>query len=119
MSEGTFSIARYESDESTLYPVRVQPESITTWNPEASGTALGNFYFKATSNRRRYGHYARYVTLSRPVGDVDGPFTSSRVYVTVPVFTKTAFNTLNFGQDVAYRGVNNFEVTTKTPERIR
>ena len=38
---GKFIIAAYERDDDTVGPIRVQPETITSWNPEATGSLEG------------------------------------------------------------------------------
>ena len=118
MSQGSFIIGRYEADSGEIHPIRIQPETITDWNSAPTGAQTNRSYFRARPSKRRYGQFARYVTLGRTVGSADGPFTSAKVTITVPVLTLDDYDDLTEGQEVSYQGVT-FSVVSKTDERRR
>jgi hypothetical protein len=105
---GKFIIANYQRDDDTIGPIRVQPESVTTWNVQATGAKTG-YYIKARGSKKAYGIHARTVTLTRAVGSGEA-YNAATVSLTVPVFTKAAWEALSAGQVVAYNGVTDWVV---------
>lgn len=104
MSAGSFTIAGYETDAGDNRPVRVQPETITSWNPESGGTVQGDL-IRVSGGRRRIGRKARSVRLVQNLGAAVNGIQPKRS-ITLPVFTTTAFQALAIGQAVAYNGSN-------------
>lgn len=114
---GKFTIAGYERADGTTGPIRVQPETITSWNPEAAGSKTG-LYVKARGSKRSYGTIARSVTLTREVGS-GAAYNAATVSVTVPVFTKAAWDALSAGQTLAYQGVSDWKVAGTNSEESK
>lgn len=117
MSQGSFIRARYASNAGVVHAIRVQPETVTSWNPQASGEVNGKGTVKATPSRRKKGLFARYVVLSRKVGTDDGPFTGGTIQVRIPIFTVTAWTGITEGSELEYQGVE-FTVASKGEERF-
>lgn len=117
MSDGRFIIANYEREDGTNGPIRVQPETVTSWNPQAAGSRTGLF-IRARGSKRRYGTNARSVTIARSVGDGSG-FNSGTVSLKIPVFTKAAWNDLNAGENVTYGGLSDWVVVGTNAEETK
>ena len=116
MSSGAFVTAKYETDRLDVAPIRVQPESITTWNPETTGTVTSD-QVRATGGKRKIGRLARSVTLKRFVGPVTEGV-QAFLQTRIPIFTVTGFDALTDGDTVAYQG-NDWFVAYKTGESGR
>lgn len=116
MSAGRFNkTAKYETLEATVRPIKVQPETITAWNPEPTGTSSGAFV-RVGGSRRKYGTTARLARFewqgAPPAGyDIRGT-------IVLPILTTAAFNGLTFGTDYAYQG-GALRLLGRTPERSR
>lgn len=122
MSQGSFSTAKYQTSETTprILPIRLQPETVLEDNPEPAGGLTGSQRVKASkSNRNAYGIHARYMTLSRRIGDADGPFTGATIQATVVLLTPAAVASYPVGSTVTYGGLNDWEVSSHTPEKIK
>lgn len=120
MSSGPFSVVSYQADDGVVHPIRVQPETISDANPVgAARTSSLRFY--ATPSRRRYGQYARFITISLTVGVVGeggGPFAEAKVYARIPIFTQDVFTLIKEGDPYVYQG-KTFQVVTKHKERVK
>lgn len=111
---GKFTIAAYERDDDSVGPIRVQPETITSWNPEATGSLEG-YFISARGSKKSYGVHARTVTLTRAVGS-GAAYNAATVSVTVPILTKDAWDALSAGQTLAYNGVTDWIVAGTSSE---
>lgn len=118
MSQGSFVRAKYERDDGVVHSIRLQPETITNWNGEPSGSITGQGSFRATASRRKSGLFARYITIARRVGSDDGPFTGATVQVTVPILQKAVFDNLELNDELTYQGLE-WTLVSKQGERIK
>ena len=113
MSAGAFTNTFYQTDTAEVVNARVQPETITAWNPAAGGPA--GFPIRANmSTSRRNGVNARVVYgkwTTAPTGYLAGG------RVRVPILTITAYNAIGNGDSLAYAG-GTFEVTGKRGEKV-
>ena len=100
---GRFVTSNYQKNDETNAPIRVQAETLTTWNVAATGSRTGGFV-KARGSAREYGTIARYVTLSRTVGD-GTDYNSAVVLARVPIMTKAAWLALMIMQPFLPWGV--------------
>lgn len=117
MSAGSFQIARYETDDGAVRPIRVQPETIIAGtNPEAVGNLNGTLV-RVSGSKRRIGLKARSMTLKQNIGAAVGGFQPTRT-ITLPVFSPTAFAALSIGTDVTYNG-SAWDVAGKSSESGR
>jgi uncharacterized protein YaiE (UPF0345 family) len=114
---GKFIIANYERDDNSVGPIRVQPETVTTWNTQATGAKSG-YYIRARGSKRAYGVMARSVTLTRSIGSGEA-YNAATVSLTVPVFTKAAWAALSAGQVVTYNGVSDWVVAGTNSEESK
>lgn len=116
MSAGRFNkTAKYETANGVVRPVKVQPETITVWNPEPAGTSEGAFV-RVGGSRRGYGTTARLCRFEwqgAPPAGYD-----ARGTITLPILTAAAFNGLTFGTDYAYQG-GTIRLLGRTSERSR
>lgn len=117
MSQGSFIIAKYETDGGAVRPIRVQPETvIAAVNPQGDGSLAGSL-IRVSGGKRKIGTKARNMRLKTNVGaPVDG-FQATRS-ITLPVFTKDAFDALSIGQTVTYNGAT-WTVSGASPESGR
>ena len=114
---GRFVTSNYQKNDDTNAPIRVQAETLTTWNVAATGSRIGGFV-KARGSAKEYGTIARYVTLSRTVGD-GTDYNSAVVLARVPIMTKEAWLALTDGTVVAYQGKADWRVAGQRDESIR
>lgn len=114
---GRFVNAGYERDNATIGPIKVQEETITTWNTSAPGVKTGG-YVKSRGSKKAYGLVARYVSLSRTVGD-GTDYNSAVVLVRVPVLSIAKFTAISVGDLVEYQGKADWKVASKTKENIK
>ena len=115
---GKFVISNYERDNATNGPIKIQAETITTWNPAGTAARTGSF-IRARGSKKAYGTRARMVTLSRKIGD-GTDYNSASVSVSVPVLTIAAYAALSDGQIVAYQLKTDWVVTKGgSPETTR
>lgn len=114
---GKFIIAAYEREDGSVGPIRVQPETVTAWNPQAAGSRSGSFV-RARGSKRSYGTVARSVSLGRAVGD-GTDYSSAVVSARVPVLTKDAWAGLAAGQILAYAGKNDWYVQGTNAEESK
>lgn len=115
---GPFELSKYESDNGKVYPIRIQPETKTDWNPEPTGGVTEDLFAHAKFSGKKYGVFARSVTLSTTIGTGTGPFVTGSVNARVPVLSKAGFDALALGSTVLYQGVS-FTVAAKHAERVR
>lgn len=113
MSDGPFLKTRYEDDDAGVRPILVQPESITTWNPAATGSITGDM-LRVSGSNKRIGRRARSVTLKRLVGPVTEGAQAFKL-TTIPVLTPAGYAAISPGSDVEYNG-ETWVVATKTKE---
>lgn len=116
MSAGRFSRSFYESDANDIFPCRVQPETITAFNPAATGPANQPVSAKMRGGRRAIGMNARYVSLEWAAAPPAGY--DDRSSIRVPILTPTAYNVLSLNDTVTYLGAN-ATVIGLNPERRR
>jgi hypothetical protein len=114
---GKFIIANYERDDGTIGPIRVQPETVTTWNVQATGAKTG-YYIHARGSKKAYGVHARSVTLTRAIGTGEA-YNAATVNITVPILTKASWEALSAGQVLTYNGVADFVVAGTNSEESK
>ena len=111
---GRFVNAGYERDNATIGPIKVQQETLTDWNTTSPGVKTGG-YVKSRGSKRAYGLVARYVSLSRVVGD-GSDYNSAVVLVRVPILSIAKFTALSIGDTVAYQLKADWKVAAKHKE---
>lgn len=126
MSAGAFEDGKYESGNTFVYPVRVQPESkgLTldgVANAYPDGTLTANIgTLNLTGGRRRFGVIPRTVTVemtAAPSGAV-ADYAGIGSQFTVPVFDPTVWDGYSKGQSGTYLGTA-VKYVNKSPELIR
>lgn len=114
MSSGVFDSAVYESEAGAFYPCRVQPETITAFNPTASGTPdAGVGRLKLSKGRREFGVVPRVITgvwTTAPTGYKTGGT------VRIPIFTPSAFADITEEDVITYLG-GTLRVSGRIPEK--
>jgi len=119
MSVGSFETLGYSSDLGVIHPIRVQPETSEGINDSLTPISPGVARFRRGGSRRKFGNFARFITLSAPLGEATAttPYASARVYAKVTIFAKDVFDAISLGDEYTYQSVT-FTVASKTPERI-
>jgi len=121
MSEGRFTFTFYETDDGTIVPLRVQPETLTadfdgTANAGATGPAAAGYpSAQVSGSRRGLGIFARYVTVAWETAPTDYD-DRGIVKITVPV--KATFDAITRNSTVSYLGGTGRVVNT-FPEEIK
>lgn len=117
MSAGAFKLGKYEADNTVVYPVRIQPETVIgTFNPEPAGAITGTTRAKVSGSRRAYGLHCRVVRL-RWTGAVPEGYKEGGT-ITLPMLTPTAYANATVGTTVTYLG-SAAVVIGKSPEVTR
>lgn len=122
MSAGAFQIVGYSADGGTVYPIRVQPEtlalSIGGVANAATATAItaGAPSANAGGSRRRNGVNARQVRIKFTDTPPAGYLANSTI--SLPVLTTTAYNAYSRGQTGTYLG-SAVTCVGKTAESVR
>jgi hypothetical protein len=128
MSAGKFKLgAKYESDNGSIYSIRIQPETATTVNvaPTAAVTA-GVGSVRVGGGKNQIGIRARFISgrWKESGGDDDTAATpdapdgyDSGGIIRVPILTASVFATLNKGTDFAYLG-KTLVITSTTAENV-
>lgn len=114
---GRFINAGYERDDATIGPIKIQQETLTTWNTAAPGVKTGGFV-KARGSKKAYGLTARYVTLSRIVGD-GTDYNSAVSLARVPILSIAKFAAISVGDTVAYQDKVDWKIAAKTREVLK
>jgi hypothetical protein len=126
MSAGNFELGRYESDGGNVYACRVQPESkgltlnsvANAYTTEAVEAGLGTLALR--KGRRGFGVIPRTVTVKMteaPTGAV-ADYAGIGSLLTVPVFTRDAWDSYGLAQTGQYLGTA-VEYVGKQPEIVR
>lgn len=126
MSAGAFEDGKYESGNTFVYPVRVQPESKgltlnSVVNAYPAGELTANIgTLGLTGGRRRFGVIPRSVTVemtATPTGAV-ADYAGEGSQFVVPVFNPTVWTGYSKGQTGTYLGTA-VKFINKSPELIR
>lgn len=121
MSAGAFTRGRYQSDNTDVHPIRVQPETIlatfgTTQNIEPSapiGDGLPSA--KVSGGRRQFGVNARFAVIAFEDDPPDGYKLNSPIKI--PILLLTTYAGISKGQSVSYLDKTAI-VLYKRPEQI-
>ena len=117
MSAGPFTTTFYETDNGTILRARVQPETLAAaFNVAPTGPATAPGSVNISGGRRTNGVSARKLRL-RWEGTPPTGYLATGI-VTVAVLSPTAYNGIELGDTVVYRGAH-AEVIGKTPEYVR
>lgn len=118
MSSGQFLTTRYELDDGNIVRIRVQPETVTAWNPLPAATTFAEGYPSAQVNKgkREFGIGARFVTLRWVAAPPTGYLATGTVKV--PILSTEAYDGLVPGEQVEYLGVQ-AQVISKSPESVK
>lgn len=100
MSSGPFIRSKYTDGNGNTRPIRIQPETVSDWNPVPADPASGE-PVRVSGGKRQIGRKARSVTLVQGVGPVTDGY-QARKTTTLPVLTQAAWDALTPGQAVAY-----------------
>lgn len=117
MSAGKFIDSKYQTDGDTVVPIRIQPETVTTWNPvPAAAVAAGYPSAAVSKGRREVGIQARLARFKWK-GAVPEGYDPNGI-LTIPILTLAALNNLVKNTDYTYLG-NTVNLVGKTKETIR
>lgn len=122
MSAGAFTNSRYTADDGTIYPIRVQPETLAltlggTANTAPTGAVTGKIRARTSGGRRRYGVHARKVAI-RFTGAVPDGYAANSI-ITLPILQPALYNALVSGGTTGTYLGNAVEVVYKTAEKTK
>lgn len=121
MSSGRFVRSRYEADNGTIHPIRLQPETLEAnigggANAAPSASTDTDLSAKVSRGGRAFGLRPRFVTVvwsgEAPSGYDD------RTPLRIPILTESRFDAINVNSTGTYLGAS-VTVISKTPESIR
>lgn len=111
--------AKYETDDGTVYNIRVQPETVAAnigaANAAPAGAVTGKGTVRVNAGNREFGIKARSVSLIWTAAAPDGYEPGSPVRI--PILTKSVFDGIVKGTTGTYLGAA-CKVVGKSPERI-
>ena len=116
MSAGRFQRYFYELNSGDVASIRLQPETITAWNPSATGPANLPVSAKVSNGNRQFGIKPRTVSLN--TGDAPPTGYAANSILRVPVLTESAWDAIITGNTLTYLTVP-MTVVGKNPERVR
>lgn len=119
MSSGAFSLSKYEADDGTIHPIRIQPETIiANFNAAPTGATTSGIRAKVSGSRRTYGVHARLVRLTwtDPAQVPDGYKVGGTI--ALPILTAARYAAIKVGDATTYLG-KGATVVGKTPEVSR
>jgi len=117
MSAGKFVDRNYSTTAGLLVPIRIQPETITEWNPQAAGPLLpGQPSAQVSKGRRSIGINAR-IARFRWSGAVPDGYDPAGI-ITLPILTQSSFVALVKNTAYAYNG-GTLNLVGKSEEKIR
>lgn len=123
MSAGPFVETTYESDQGTLYPARVQQETLDMTidgvanSPAAGAIPAGVPSANMRGSRRQNGITARSVSLKLPNGGTP-PTGYTGDNLVVPVLTNSLYAAISRSSTVVYLG-STWRVAGTQPEQVR
>lgn len=121
MSAGPFTRAKYQADDTSVHPIRVQEETIlatfgTTQNIEPSaGIGAGLPSAKVSGGRRQFGVNARFAVIAFESDPPAGYKLNSPIKI--PILLLSTYTGISKGQSVAYLD-KTATVLYKRPEQI-
>lgn len=122
MSAGKFLFTSYESDQGTLYPCKVQPETVAatidgTANSAAAGPVpAGVPSANMRGSKRQNGITARRISLELADG-ATAPAGYSGGGLSIPILTNSLYAATSKGSTVVYLETT-WRVSGKTPESV-
>lgn len=120
MSNGAFTLSKYETDNDDIVPIKLQPETLTatfdsTANAAPSGSVSAGFPSADVSrSKRAIGIHARQISVKITTPN-SGYLDNS--LVRIPVLTKSVYNATSKGDTVTC-AAGTGTVAGKTPEFI-
>lgn len=120
MSSGAFTSSKYEANSGDIYPVKVQPETLTlalgsATNTAPTGAADQTIRAKVSGSRRGYGVHCRTVTIQF-TADKDEYVENATI--TLPWLQQTSWEALVPDVTGTYLGTA-CKLVGKSPERIK
>lgn len=106
MSAGSFVLTRYEADSGTVYPIRVQPETLSAniggANAAPAGTADADVFARTGGGNRRYALKARSVSV-KFTGALPTGYAAGQT-LRIPILTPALWNSITVGDTGTYLG---------------
>lgn len=106
MSAGSFTRGRYQADNGSIHPIRIQPETaaanIGAVNAPPTGAVTVPLFARARKSRRAFGLGARTVRVRFTAAVPDG-YAPNQI-LTIPILTPTVFNGITPDQTGTYLG---------------
>lgn len=103
MSAGAFLRGRYERKNGDIHPIRVQPETVTAWNPLPAGAITAGSLIRVTGSRRKYGIKARQIAFAWKSGTAPAGYDPDGT-IRLPIFTEAAFDLIDLYSEQPYLG---------------
>lgn len=120
MSAGSFTDKVYVTNAGFVTSVRVQPETITAWNPNGAGSIIpGSPSAHVSGGRNKIGincRKARFRWVGTPPVAPTGYLNNG--IITLPMLTQSAYDALVKNVDYPYLGTG-LNLVGKTDEKIR
>lgn len=119
MSAGAFSRSRYQADNGSIHPIRVQPETLAAnigaANAAPTGAVTVPLFARARKSRRAFGLGARSVRVAF-TGAVPDGYAPNQI-LTIPILTPTVFNSIVPDQAGTYLGAPVVVIGTSSESR--
>lgn len=106
MSSGAFVLSKYEADSGTIYPIRVQPETLAATigsaNAAPAGVTDAEVFARTGGGNRRYSIKARAVSV-RFTGAVPDDYAPNQL-LRIPILTQSVYDGITVGDSGTYLG---------------
>ena len=108
----TFTRGKYQSNDGTIHPIRMEATRYAAAGAPPSGDADSEVKAKISNNNTEFGIRPRGLRLARTIGSGDNAFSK---YAFLPVLTATAYNAFSVNGEVTIGG-EDWTIVAKQPE---
>lgn len=117
MSAGAFVLTKYQADDDSIHPIRVQPETVAAFsNAAPAGAVTSSISAVVSLTRKQRGLRPRYISVKFTGALPDG-YKEGTIY-RLPILSPTVYDGLNIGGTGTYLG-SPVEIVGKEGERSR
>lgn len=120
MSAGAFVRSKYEANDGTIHPIKIQPETLAAnlggANAAPAADTDSDISARVTGGNRELGLRARSVSIKFTAAAPDG-YKADQVY-RIPILTPARWDSITTNTTGTYLGVA-CQVVGKSPENVR
>lgn len=111
-----YTAVKYETNDLKVVDGKARTNTVTSWNPSATGTVTLGISANFSGGYRQNGVNARHITATWHNNTAPAGY-DPRGRLVIPIFTNTAFDAINKGDQLAYAG-GTIAVSSKRSEQL-